>query len=222
MQSGALQAIRTRTIPNSGQMRYPGVFDTERVFPATPVVLKEVLYTERYSIIKPLLVTSDIGNILGEKGLLFAEGGGYKMQRKLVLPAFSHARVKGPALEFWARGVEMNEKVAEWRQCWWRCGGVGGGGGEVVLGDAGDDQLFRLNYKFRVLESASIGSSRNAEENSGSGLADAHTAIFNISSPSRTVATLSIIFPSRSLQSLPLKPTPDVDYKSCDRVNYCG
>jgi len=55
---------------------------------------------------------------------------------------------------------------------------------------------FSFGYEFRALKSACI-RSRNTEEKSGSGLADAHTEIFNMSSPSRIMATLSMIFLSR-------------------------
>jgi len=61
------------------------------VFLTTPEVLKGVLHTRSYSFIKLPLVTNDIGNILGKKGLLFSEGEECKVQRKLLLPAFSRA-----------------------------------------------------------------------------------------------------------------------------------
>ena len=71
--SVAPQAIRVRTIPNSGLLRYLRIFNSERI-PHDAGVLKEVLQIEGYGFIKPPLVTNDIGNTLGKKGLLFAEG----------------------------------------------------------------------------------------------------------------------------------------------------
>ncbi|PUU84167.1 hypothetical protein B9Z19DRAFT_961463, partial [Tuber borchii] len=73
-------------------LRYLGAFNTERVFFTTPEVLKKVLRVRSCGFIKRPLVTNDFGDILGKKGLLFAEG---EEQRKLLLPAFSHAHIKG-------------------------------------------------------------------------------------------------------------------------------
>lgn len=61
-----------------------------------------MLHRKSYSFKLPL-VTNDIGKTLGE-GLLFAEGGLYEVQRKLMLPAFSHAYIKGPVSGFWPKG----------------------------------------------------------------------------------------------------------------------
>ena len=58
----------TRTIPNKGLLRYLGISNIE-------LVLKGVLQTKDYILAKLLRVTNDFGNILGKKGLPFAEGG---------------------------------------------------------------------------------------------------------------------------------------------------
>ena len=89
-----------RTIPNSRLLRYLGVFNTERVLLTMLKMLKEVLQIKSYGFIKRPLVTNDIGMILGKKGLLFTEGEEHKMERKLLLPAFSHAHIKGLVLGF--------------------------------------------------------------------------------------------------------------------------
>ncbi|RPA96817.1 cytochrome P450 [Choiromyces venosus 120613-1] len=213
MQSGAPQVIWMRTIPNSGLLRYLGAFNMERIFPTTPEMLKEVLHTKSYSFIKPPLLTKDVGNIFGTKGLLFAEGEVHKLQRKLMLPAFSHAHIKGLVPGFWSKGMEMTEKVAEVV----RASGDGGEEGVVVemgkwfslatldiIGSSG------FGYEFRALESASISGSDTTVENSGSELADAYNTIFNMGSPSRNVAILSMIFPPWLINSLPLKRIRDV------------
>ena len=41
---------------------------------------------------KSPLVTNNIGNVPGKKGLLFAEGAGHKVRRGLT---FSHTQIKG-------------------------------------------------------------------------------------------------------------------------------
>lgn len=50
-----------------------------------------MLHTKNYNFVKPPLVTNDIGNILKNMGLLFAEHEEYKVWRKLLLPDFSCA-----------------------------------------------------------------------------------------------------------------------------------
>ena len=103
-----------------------------------------MLHTKNYSFVKLPLVTNDISNILKNKGLLFAEHEEHKVQRKLLLSDFSHARIRKLVPGFSSKGVEITEKVAEvvgsperCRRCWWRW--------EVVLiCDAGYDRLFRL------------------------------------------------------------------------------
>ena len=206
-----------RTIPNSGLLRYLGIFNIERVFPTTPEVLKEVLHTKSYSFIKPPLVTRDIGNILGKKGLLFAEGEEHKVQRKSLLPAFSHGHIKGLVPGFWSKGVEMTEKVAEVVRS--SRDGTGDGGEDGVVVQMG--RWFSLvtldiigscgfGYEFRALESASVSGGSNIEDKSGSELADAYNTIFNTGGPSRIVAMLAMIFPFQLVRSLPLKRTRDV------------
>ena len=67
-------------------------------------MLKEVLQIKSYNFIKPPLVTNDIDNILGKKGLLFTEDEEHKVRRKLLLPAFSRVHIKGLVLGFWSKG----------------------------------------------------------------------------------------------------------------------
>ena len=207
-----------RTIPNSGLLRYLGIFNIERVFPTTPEVLKEVLHTKSYSFVKPPLVTRNIGSILGKKGLFFAEGEEHMVQRKLLLPAFSHGHIKGLVPGFWCKGVEMTEKVAEVVRSSRNGAGDGGDSGVVVqmgrwfslvtldiIGSCG------FGYEFRALESASISGGSNIEDKSGSELADAYNTVFNTGGLSRMVAILSIIFPFWLVWSLPLKRTRDLE-----------
>lgn len=58
-----------------------------------PEGLKDVLHTKSYGLINQPLVTNDIGNILGKKGMLFAVSGEHQVQSKLLLWAFTHAHI---------------------------------------------------------------------------------------------------------------------------------
>ena len=62
MLSGAIYAC---TIPNNRLPRHLGISNA---------LLKGVLQTQDYIFTKLPLITNDIGNIPGKKGLLFAEG----------------------------------------------------------------------------------------------------------------------------------------------------
>jgi len=76
-----------------------------------------------YNFIKSLLVTNNISNIPGKKGLLFAEGVGHEVRRGM---AFRMRKLKGccPGLNLgeW----ECPSRWQRWRWQW------RGGGGEVV------------------------------------------------------------------------------------------
>jgi len=49
-----------------------------------PEVLNGALYTRDYNFIKSPLVTNNISNIPGKKGLLFAEGVGHEVRRGIT------------------------------------------------------------------------------------------------------------------------------------------
>ncbi|CUS11563.1 unnamed protein product [Tuber aestivum] len=216
VRSGAPQANWMRTIPNSGLLRYLDLFNIERVLPTTAEALKEVLHTKSYCFIKPPILTSDVAKILGRTGLLFVEGEEHKMQRKLLLPAFSHAHIKALVPGFWSKGMEMTEKVAAVVRASRSSGGEGEEGVVVemgrwcslatldIIGSCG------FGYEFRALESASISGSSDTEEKSGSELANAYNTIFNKGSPSWIAVVLSTIFPSSFVQYLALKRTREV------------
>jgi len=185
-----------RAIPNSGPLQYLEISNIERVFPTTPEVLKAVLYMKDYGFSKLPRVTNEIDNILGKKGLLLAKGEERKVQRKLLLPAFPHAHIKGLVSGFWPHEVEMFDNVAPVEE------GVVVEMGEFSLVTLNAINSSSLSYEFYALKSASINGSSNTEEKSGSELADAYNTIFNMGDPSRIVAMLSMIFPFRPVQSL--------------------
>ncbi|PUU77219.1 hypothetical protein B9Z19DRAFT_181475 [Tuber borchii] len=173
-----------RAIPNSGPLPRLGSPNIDRVFPPTPEALKVVLHAKDYAFSKLPRATNKTSNILGKKRLLFAKER--KVQRKLLLPAFPHAHIKGLVSGFWSNGVEMFENVAGVMRAsqsgagGWRKGRVGEMRELFSLVTLGKIGSYGFSYEFRVLESASISGISNTKEKSGSRLADAYNTIFNM------------------------------------------
>jgi len=63
-------------------------------------IVSAVKVQKGYSFIRLPLVTSDTCSIAWKRGPLFAEGKEPKMQRKFLMPAFSHRYIKGPEPRF--------------------------------------------------------------------------------------------------------------------------
>lgn len=93
-------------IPNNGLIRYTHLFNRERLLITTPKALAEVLTTKSYDFVKPELLRSGIGRILGI-GILFAEGDEHKAQRRHLAPAFNFRHIKELYPIFWAKSREM-------------------------------------------------------------------------------------------------------------------
>ncbi|KIV95429.1 hypothetical protein PV10_03087 [Exophiala mesophila] len=97
-------------IPNNGLIRYLHLFNRERVLVTSPKGLAEVLTTKSYDFIKPSLLRSGIGQILGI-GILFAEGDEHKAQRKNLMPAFNFRHIKELYPIFWSKSREMIQAI---------------------------------------------------------------------------------------------------------------
>src|SRR5271154_4419615 len=93
-------------IPNDGLIRYLHLFNQERLLLTSPKTLGEVMTTKSYDFVKPEMLRSGIGQILGI-GLLFAEGDEHKMQRKNLMPAFNFRHIKELYPIFWSKSQEM-------------------------------------------------------------------------------------------------------------------
>ncbi|KIW62872.1 hypothetical protein PV04_09764 [Phialophora macrospora] len=104
--SGIPQRRWVKEIPNDGLIRYLHLWNRERLLVTNPKGLAEVLTTKSYEFVKPQLLSSGIGRILGV-GILLAEGDDHKMQRKNLSPAFHFRHVKELYPIFWAKSQEM-------------------------------------------------------------------------------------------------------------------
>lgn len=72
-----------RQFPDAPLIRYFSIGNSEALLVNSPQAFKDVLQTNCYSFIKPVIMQRVVGEIVG-KGLLFAEGADHKRQRKLL------------------------------------------------------------------------------------------------------------------------------------------
>lgn len=104
------------TIPSSGLLGYlrtPPPHIKQVIIPTIPRMLKGGQHTKNHGFIESPLVMNDISNVLGKRGLPFAEGAEHKAQRESLLLAYSYVHVQGLVPGLWSEGVEMIEKVVK-------------------------------------------------------------------------------------------------------------
>lgn len=106
--NGQAELFRTwcEKIPNDGIIRYLDMFNTEFLLLVSPTVLAEVLVQKPYEFIKPSILVSGLGQILGV-GVFLAEGEEHKKQRKNLMPAFAFRHIKELYPIFWSKSGEL-------------------------------------------------------------------------------------------------------------------
>ncbi|USW54903.1 Putative cytochrome P450 [Septoria linicola] len=81
------------TIPNTGLIRYYGLWNEERLYAASPAAVTDLLVKQPYHYTKPRLQYVLADNI-ASKGLLIQEGDIHKKARKAFNPAFNAERIR--------------------------------------------------------------------------------------------------------------------------------
>ena len=185
-----------RSVPNHGMIRYREFLNKECILLTSLEALREVLHTQSYTFVKPAYYRTGLGLVFGPRALPFAEGEEHKHQRKLLTPAFSYGQIKALAPAFWARSLQLRDKI---EQVIAATGKVGSE--EAVIDMAAWFQLATLDiigaagfgYECNALASASIAGGKGE---SGSELAEAYDLLFTQGgSGSRAIRLLLIIFP---------------------------
>ena len=103
---GELYRAWSEEIPNDGIIRYLDMFNTEFLLLVSPKALAEVLVQKPYEFIKPPILVSGLGQILGV-GVFLAEGEEHKKQRKDLMPAFAFRHIKELYPIFWSKSSEL-------------------------------------------------------------------------------------------------------------------
>lgn len=202
--TGAPQLKWVEELPhNRGLIRYIGLFGAERIMPCSAKTLAEVLHHKSYAFIKPDFMREGLGRVLGLRGLLFAEGDEHRHQRKIMLPAFSHAHIKNLVPTFWRTSRELADSIA---------GIVAATEGQVpiiemsrwcslatldIIGRAG------FGYEFRALETGS------GDGESKSELAQAYNMLFRPSGFAVAMHLARILLPTWLVGALPLRHNRD-------------
>ena len=103
---GVPQQEWANSIPNDGLIYYRTILNRERLLLTSPKALAEVLTLNNYEFIKPSMLTSGLGRILGA-GLIISEGDEHKAQRKLLMPAFAFRHIKDLYPIFWSKSCKL-------------------------------------------------------------------------------------------------------------------
>ncbi|TGZ79553.1 cytochrome P450 [Ascodesmis nigricans] len=98
--------ITWQKLPNDGLIRYLGLWNTERLFPTSIEMLKEILHTQADVFVKPNTL-GGLSTILGKRGLFFAEGEEQKHYRRMLLPSFGVTHLRKLVPVFWDKAMEM-------------------------------------------------------------------------------------------------------------------
>lgn len=183
-------------IPNDGLIRYLHLFNHERLMVTSPKGLAEVLVTKSYDFVKPELLRSGVGAILGI-GILFAEGDEHKVQRKNLMPAFSFRHIKELYPVFWSKSREMVEAIEA----------------ELKIKKPNTSQEmgeWASRATLDIIGVAGLGQDFNAISNPDSKLNKTYRSVFAPSRGAQILGMLQFFLPGWFLRALPLKRNNDV------------
>ena len=85
-------------------------FGIERLSVADDQAIREIQVRDSYNFVRPQRVIRWIGPILGERGILLANGDLHARQRKALAPAFSTASIRRLKPTFWKHGLLLADK----------------------------------------------------------------------------------------------------------------
>lgn len=183
-------------IPNNGLIRYLHLFNHERLMVTSPKGLAEVLVTKSYDFIKPELLRSGIGAILGI-GILFAEGDEHKVQRKNLMPAFSFRHIKELYPIFWSKAREMVEAIETELD-------------KTKPNTSQDMAEWASRATLDIIGVAGLGQDFNSISNPDSELNKTYRSVFAPSRGAQILGLLQFFLPGWFLRALPMKRNNDV------------
>lgn len=188
------------------------MFNKERLLITSPKALGEVLTTKSYVFIKPQLLRSGLGRILGY-GLLLAEGDEHrvgtvlvdidradedlKTQRKNLMPAFNYRHIKDLYPTFWSKSREL---VAELKK---------------ELDKIAPDNVVEIGSWFSratldIIGVAGLGQDFGALQNPNTELSTTYRKVFGIDRSGQMLALLSMFIHPKIVDHLPVKRNKDM------------
>ncbi|KAK4180401.1 cytochrome P450 [Triangularia setosa] len=198
------------TLPNDGLIRYFGIFNQERLLPTNPKVLTELLTTKNYDFQKPPSWRWVIGRMLGI-GILLAEGDEHKMQRRNLNPAFHFRHVKNLYPIFWRKskqGVEaLTEKILSESKSTESPGANDKEDNRTAVVEVGN---WASRIALDIIGVTGLGRDFGAISDPGNELNQTYQNLFSPSKQNQMLGLLSLIFPARLVQLLPVQRNADV------------
>jgi cytochrome P450 len=181
--------LRTRDALHSEIFSYCFMFLAPRIALVSPEAAKHVMVKNVRNYVKPPMVRQGLSNLLGNKGILLAEGDDHARQRRIILPAFHFDALVhlGPIFRTQGRLV-----VERWLQ-------------QQAAGKTTsvDVHLDMTQVTMNVIALSAFG--YDPMTDSGQELYCAYREIFTQRPPSRILSLLFSLLPSWLLRSLPLR-----------------
>ncbi|KAL8870147.1 MAG: hypothetical protein Q9174_003739 [Haloplaca sp. 1 TL-2023] len=195
--TGAPHQRWINSIPNDGMIRYLNYFNEERIFITKPRTLAEVLTTKNYDFVKPSLILTGLGRLLGV-GVLLAEGDEHKVQRKNLMPAFAYRHIKNLYPIFWVKSSEIvkalkAESDQEPDKAW--VAEIGG---------------FASRATLDIIGVAGMGKDFGAIQDPTTELNATYRRVFQPSRQAQILALLSLFVPMWLVQALPVKRNREI------------
>ncbi|EME30101.1 cytochrome p450 monooxygenase [Galdieria sulphuraria] len=176
--------LQTRTKLHSYLFSYCFMFLAPRIALVSPEAAKHVMVKNVRNYVKPPMVRQGLSNLLGNKGILLAEGDDHARQRRIILPAFHFDALVHLGPIFRAQGQQVVQRWLNRPE------------------EAIDVHLDMTQVTMNVIALAAFGYDPNTD--SGQELYRAYRDIFTQRPPSRMLAMLFSLLPSWLLQSMPL------------------
>lgn len=194
---GARHLQWQKQFPGEPFIRYNGLFHWERLLVNTQAAHQHIL-TNCYDFPKPSGISQALKNILGAKGILFAEGNVHKRQRKQMNPSFSYANLKSMKPIFWSKAMKMVDAWSQMLEVSSEIEVIAGLSAATldIIGSAG------FGYEFNSIDALNDPTQENK-------LAAAYADLFKMKKGARVLAILTLYFPW--VRSLPFPRHRELD-----------
>lgn len=178
--------LDTRDKLHSPVFSYCFMFLDPRIALVSPEAAKHVMVKNVHNYIKPPMVRRGLANLLGNKGILLAEGEDHARQRRIILPAFHFQALVPLGHLFRTQGQVVTQR---WLQ-------------QSKQQTPVDVHLDMTQVTMNVIALAAFGYDPNTD--SGQELYRAYRDIFTQRPPSRMLSMLFSLLPAWLLRNIPL------------------
>ncbi|GJQ13003.1 hypothetical protein GpartN1_g4794.t1 [Galdieria partita] len=178
--------LQSKSTLHSDIFSYCFMFLAPRIALVSPEAAKHVMVKNVRNYVKPPMVRQGLSNLLGNKGILLAEGEDHARQRRIILPAFHFDALVHLGPIFRAQGRQV---VQRWLN-------------RSKPEEPIDVHLDMTQVTMNVIALAAFGYDPNTD--SGQELYRAYRDIFTQRPPSRMLSMLFSLLPNGLLRNIPL------------------